>query len=353
MRLAIFLVITSINFFSFGQSSIKFEVVDHDFGEIREEDGFAEYTFNFVNSGDKPVKITQVKASCGCTTPGWTKEEVMPGDSGFVKARYNPRNRPGKFRKSLRISTSDPASDQTLYIMGMVKPKPKTPEEEYPIVAGEFRLKYRGLNMGKVTTEKPVSKTFDIYNPTDSTLFLRNDGVVPSHISVSLADDSLAAGQSGKLVVSYDPIAKDDYGFVSDNVKLSASDEEGVSVMAVIEEFFSPMTADELDEAPKLEISDRVFDFGSVEQGAVIETAFELTNRGKKKLEFRAIKSNCGCLTYEMKKSAIKKGKTETLNVSFDTSDMRGNQYKAITIYSNDPVNPTQLVTIKGTVKAK
>ena len=106
--------------------------MDHDFGEIKEEDGYAEHTFNFVNVGDAPITITQVKASCGCTTPGWTKEEILPGDSGYVKARYNPRNRPGRFRKSLRITTSDAPSNQTLYIMGIVKPKPKSPEQEYP-----------------------------------------------------------------------------------------------------------------------------------------------------------------------------------------------------------------------------
>ena len=128
------------------QSGLVFDKVDHDFGEIKEEAGYAEYTFDFVNLGESPIQITNVKASCGCTTPGWTKEEVMPGDSGFVKARYNARNRPGRFRKSLRITASDPASNQTLYIMGVVKPKPRTPEEEYPIATGDLRFKYQGLN---------------------------------------------------------------------------------------------------------------------------------------------------------------------------------------------------------------
>ena len=60
------------------QTKIKFEEVNHDFGEIREENGFAQHTFRFINGGDNPIRITNVKASCGCTTPGWTKEEVMP-----------------------------------------------------------------------------------------------------------------------------------------------------------------------------------------------------------------------------------------------------------------------------------
>ncbi|MEO9873063.1 DUF1573 domain-containing protein [Ekhidna sp.] len=333
-----------------GQSNLNFEVVDHDFGEIREEKGAAEFTFSFVNNGDIPIRIMNVKASCGCTTPGWTREEVMPGDSGYVKAKYNPRNRPGRFRKSLRLTTTDAASNQTLYIMGFVKPKPKTPEEEFPIVLGDFRIKYRGLNMGKMTTEKQVEKLFDIYNSSDTIAFL-NDSLLtyPDHISLSLKEGFLNPRQVGQLKIIYDPIAKKDYGYVSDNIKLSNT-EENLSVIAVIEEFFPEMTANELDNAAKLQISNRSFDFGKISVGAKVEAEFELLNAGKEKLFFRAIKSNCSCITYEVKNKGIKKGKSQMLKVFFDTSEMRGNQYKSITIYSNDPVAPTQIITLKGTV---
>ena len=331
------------------QGKLDFEVKDHDFGKISEADGPAEFTFDFVNNSETEIRITNVKASCGCTTPGWTKESVPPGGTGFIKAKYNPRNRPGKFRKSLRISTSDPGSNQTLYISGFVNPKPKTPEQEYPIVMGDLRMKYRTLNLGKITTEKIVEKTFDVYNGTDSVVTLSSTSwEVPEFIQLSLVEEAVAAGETGQLKVSYDPVKKNDYGFVSDNIR--SGDNQNLSVMAVIEEYFPEMTAKELDKAPKLELSSRSFDFGKVNAGTSIEKEFMLTNLGKEKLLFRSIKSNCGCLTYEIKDGAIKKGKSQRLKVLLDTSDMRGNQYKTITIYSNDPVAPTQIITIKGNI---
>ncbi|MEM0938373.1 MAG: DUF1573 domain-containing protein [Bacteroidota bacterium] len=352
MRLSLNVLGTLILFSVAAQPAIEFQNVDYDFGEIDEENGYAEHKFNFINSGNESVKITNVKASCGCTTPGWTKEEVMPGDSGFVAARYNPRNRPGRFRKSLRITTSDPASDQTLYIMGFVKPKPTTPEKEYPIEVGDFRLKYKALNMGKINTEKKVSKSFDIYNQSDSTAFLNLEKwTIPKHITIALSPESINPGKSGKLVLTYDPLIKNDYGFVSDHIFLNTAVGKSLSVIAVIEEYFPVMTAEELDQAPKLDISDGVFDFGRVKSGSIIETSFELTNSGEEKLKLRAIKSNCECVTYEFKDKVIKKGKSKTLKIKFDTSDMRANQYKSITVYSNDPVNPTQIITIKGKVE--
>jgi hypothetical protein len=352
MRAIFSSVIMFVLMTSFGQSKISFEVTDHNFGDIHEEGGSAEFKFNFVNNGDNPIQITNVKASCGCTTPGWTKEEVLPGDSGFVMAKYNPRNRPGRFRKSLRITTTDASSNQTLYISGFVKPKPKTPEEEFPILAGDLRLRFRGLNMGKMTTEKVVEKEFDVFNYSDTTAVLNpNEMILPDHIQVSLVQDFLNPREVGQIQISYDPIKKNDFGFVSDNIQLSANSEESLSVIAVIDEYFPVMTAEELDNAPKLEISNRSYDFGRVTAGAVLEMEFELVNSGMEKLELRAVKSNCACITYDLKKKSIKKGKSQTLNVSFDTSEMRGNQYKSITVYSNDPVTPTQIITIKGKVE--
>ncbi|WP_421762938.1 DUF1573 domain-containing protein [Ekhidna sp.] len=333
------------------QPNLSFEITDYNFGELNEEGGFAEYTFKFVNSGDVPIKVTAVKASCGCTTPGWTKEEVMPGDSGYVKAKYNPRNRPGRFRKSLRVSTTHGPSNQTLYISGFVKPKPKTPEQEFPILAGDLRLKYRGLNMGKITTERPVEKSFDVFNYSDTIVSLNSLSIsLPEHITVSLVQEFLNPREVGQMIVTYDPIKKGDYGYVSDMIELTDNSEESLSVIAVIEEYFPEMTAEELDNAAKLEIIDRSYDLGKVTAGEKLEIEFELKNVGNEKLYFRTIKSNCGCITYEVKNKGIKKGKSQMLKVFFDTSDMRGNQYKSITIYSNDPVAPTQIITIKGNV---
>ena len=247
-----------------------------------------------------------------------------------------------------RITTSNTESDKTLYIQGFVKPKPKTPEEQFPVLAGDFRLEFQTLNFGKITTEKPVVKSFDIYNGSDSLAGLP-EMYVPGHIALELIPSELASGEIGKLNVTYDPVKKDDYGFVSDNVKFS-SEGKDFSVMAIIEEYFPEMSAEALDQAPKLTLSSRVFDFGKVTEGSIVQTTFELKNDGKQKLDFRAIKSNCDCITYEYKSKALKKGKSRTLTVNFDTTDLRGNQYKSITIYSNDPVNPTQLITLKGKV---
>ncbi len=340
--------------FSFGQGNLKFENETYDFGDIKEDGGYVETIFGFINDGDQPIKITGVRASCGCTTPGWTKEEVMPGDSGFVKARYNPRNRPGKFRKSLRVSSN--GGQKMLYITGLVMPKPRNVLEEYSISSGNLRLKQRSLNFGKITTEKTVEKNFDVYNSGSDSIQLYTELMeVPDHLQLKLQPEVIAAGEKGVLTIQFDPVKRDDLGFLSDNITIQTdsvvTQKNQFYVISSIEEFFPEMSADKLDKAAKLQIEERVFDFGKASAGDMVEAEFVLTNAGREKLNFRKIKSNCSCVTYDIKSSNIKKGKSQTLKLMFDTRGRRGNQYKTVTIFSNDPVAPTQMVTIKGTIQ--
>jgi hypothetical protein len=77
------------------KAKFSFEEETFDFGSIKEENGSVEHKFVFTNTGNAPLLIQGVKASCGCTTPAWSKEPIPPGEKGFVMAKYNPKNRPG------------------------------------------------------------------------------------------------------------------------------------------------------------------------------------------------------------------------------------------------------------------
>ena len=180
---------------------------------------------------------------------------------------------------------------------------------------------------------------------------------VPNHLELILEPARLAPKQKGILKVKFDPIRKNDLGFLSDNITIQTdtlvSQKNQFYIISTIEEFFPEMSAEELDKSPKLLISERVFDFGKIEEGGVVEAEFNLTNTGKQKLNFRKIKSNCSCVTYDVKSQNLKKGKSQTINLKFDTSGRRGNQYKTVTFFSNDPTSPTQMVTIKGTIQKK
>jgi len=107
---------------------INFEVKSHDFGKINEKDGNVTYVFEFTNKGDAPLVVNRVQASCGCTTPTWTKEPVEAGKKGIITVTYNPSGRPGMFTKSITIYSNDTKEQCVLMIKGEVIPVAKQPE---------------------------------------------------------------------------------------------------------------------------------------------------------------------------------------------------------------------------------
>ena len=89
------------------KSEIVFETPEYNFGDIQENKGKVSHKFSFTNNGKESIRILTVKPSCGCTTPNWSKDEIKPGKKGFIIAEYNPKGRPGVFRKSLSVITND------------------------------------------------------------------------------------------------------------------------------------------------------------------------------------------------------------------------------------------------------
>src|SRR5438309_785382 len=70
--------------------------------------------FKYKNTGDQPVKITQVQPSCGCTTAALAKDVVAPGESGEIVATLNIGGRFGPQTKTIHVATDDPKSQGTV-----------------------------------------------------------------------------------------------------------------------------------------------------------------------------------------------------------------------------------------------
>ncbi|MDR1585203.1 MAG: DUF1573 domain-containing protein [Prevotellaceae bacterium] len=120
-KISLFVLLVSISVFVFAEGpAITFEKTTHDFQEINENGGPAKYNFEFTNTGDEPLVVNTVRASCGCTTPEWTKTPIEPGEKGIISVAYNPKGRPGSFAKSISVTTNAGEAQHTLIIKGKV-----------------------------------------------------------------------------------------------------------------------------------------------------------------------------------------------------------------------------------------
>jgi hypothetical protein len=331
---------------------LLFRGESHDFGEIPEHKGPVIHEFVFTNNSARPVKILNVQASCGCTTPDWSKDPIAPGKNGFVQASYDPTGRPGYFNKSLTVTTDLEANPIILQIKGQV-----TTDHEENVDATGFshskgNLKFRtsGFNLGKILNrDEFVVKEFPFINAGPQPVTFTENVTTPKHIRVEVKPLILPAGGKGVVRISYNGKLKNQYGFQSDNIELNTDDGENAvksfSVLATIEDYFPQMSGEELEKAAHLTLADQSLDFGRVNANSQIVREVEFTNTGHKNLDIRAVQPNCTCVTASVNKTSLKPGESGTIKVTFDPQDRKGSHQKAVTVYSNDPRNPVQRFT--------
>lgn len=107
------------------QAEATFATLSHDFGTIQEAKGPVSCTFEFTNTGNKPLLIIDAVASCGCTRPEYPSKPIKPGKKGKIKVTYSPIGRPGFFKKTVKVKTNGKERNTTLHIEGKVIPKTK------------------------------------------------------------------------------------------------------------------------------------------------------------------------------------------------------------------------------------
>lgn len=100
------------------RSDILFDKLVHDFGGI-EKGGDASCVFTFKNVTKKPVTLTNVKTSCGCTVADWPKEPIAKKKKGSIKVKYDS-NRVGKFTKTIKVYIEGNENPIQLEIKGTI-----------------------------------------------------------------------------------------------------------------------------------------------------------------------------------------------------------------------------------------
>lgn len=349
-------LVSSTSVFSQVVKPLQFREEIFDFGSIKEQGGPVTHEFTFINNSTRPVKIVSVQASCGCTTPNWSKEPVEPGKSGFIQASFNPVGRPGYFTKSLTVTTDLDSNPLTLQIKGQVAVEGEVEKIQFQATNGNLKLKSGSFNLGKVFIKDEFTvRDFQILNGGTKALTFSGKYLGPAYIKIDVQPKTLQPGEKGNIKVSYNGKMKGKYGFQTDNVEIFTDDElnstKSFSVYATLEDEFPQLTAEELAKAPQLRVQFSSLDFGKLKPNTPSVREVQFYNTGKKELDIKYLQGNCTCVTASAEKTSIKPGESSAITISIDPQDRKGSLQKALTIYSNDPQNPVQRITFSGYVE--
>ena len=359
------------------KKQLNFRETTHDFGKIQEGE-IVKHHFIFSNTGKEPVTISSVKASCGCTTPQWEKDPVLPGTKGKIEVNYNSIGRPGEFTKTVTVIYDAVQPPILLTVKGNVIPKEKKTTNPEPTehsdhaahdhhdhnhhnntstttfgdTVGFLAIEKTRENFGVIRTTEGKEISFFVQNIGKQTINFTDQLEKKDYINFRISAKTLKAGEKATITIELigQKINKTATA-IRDLVAYYTTEKTNPKKTFLIEASYQrTFTEAEKEIAPAIQFVKKDFDGGDVIQGELLNYTYTFTNTGKSELVIESAKPSCGCTATAPEDKVIKPGQSSSIKASFNSAGRVGPQMKTITVLSNDPVNPAVTLILKCNV---
>ncbi len=335
-------------------SPLKFSGTEWDFGTIREDGGPVSHVFSFTNTGKDPIAIDRVTASCGCTTPDYTKGLVKPGEKAEIKVSFDPMGYPLDFSKSVAVVSGGGKYHDLLTVRGHVTPRVKTVEEEYPYeMGGGLRFDVTMLAFRQVAQGSASSMVIRYANTSGKAIAIEISPAESSGLLDIHAPETICAGCRGTITATYDLTAKpDSYGVIHDLLKIAVDGKEQdrtiYTTMIGVDDF----AGKRVETAPRLFLDAQFRNFGEVRSRKMPYT-FRITasNEGKETLYIRSVGEKPGCKTTLRGGMAIPPGTSLPFEVIlYSDKYAAGDLSESLIMVVNDPLRTVREIRISAKI---
>jgi hypothetical protein len=334
----------------------------YDFGTIGENDGYADHIFYFKNTGDAPLTITRVQASCGCTRPEWTQTPVEPGGEGLITVTFNPKGRIGNFNKSATVYTNEGNGYKRhkLTITGVVVEKPGDPHTTYTDTIGGVGIEKTDLTYDNFYPMKTNRELVYIKNYNSETAYFSWENI-PEYVTVN-CPDSLKADWPGEISVIIDGTkTSEKKGRIKDSFKWTIKNKEGwilgneniTATVNYIDDFNKTSPLQRVN-SPHLDIKNTRLLFDSVKGGflgfgGAASKEFILTNTGKSDLTLHSVTSDDNRIHLaELSGKVIKVGESLKVKVTVKAKELDPAIDTDIHVVCNDPNGPVRKIKVSA-----
>lgn len=334
------------------KGTLLFDETSVNFGKVDENDGELMKAFEYRNISNFPVKILSVESGCGCTIAEYDKNPIASQKEGAITIKFDPKNRPGDFDRTITIRTDGQPEYIYLHMYGSVTNSRMEYLSSFPIIQGNMRLTTNKVNF-TLTDKKRDSAVVTLLNNSKKMISITSVKT-PPYIRAVILKPMLMPDDASQIKITYYGDIANDFGIKNDELYIQTSDDSVpkkiVLVRADITQDFSTMSESEKKNAPVAVATNTEHNFGEVYLGEVVSYDFTITNKGKSDLRIRKVKPDCGCIVGSFTKEIIKKGKTGTITIKFNSKGYRGAVSKNIQVFVNDPKNPVLFLKIKANV---
>jgi mono/diheme cytochrome c family protein len=313
---------------------------EFNFGTVTEGE-IIEHSFSFTNEGEQSVRITEVNASCGCTTPSYTQTDINPGEKGEVSVKFDSEGQPGKTAKKIFVSHTGQSKLSILTIRGFVEARKIDGKDVTEI--GNFRL-----SDGRIKAENHKRDQFfrtSIKIQNNGNQGIQIDSVTkPDAIWVNYPPFSLTKGETLNFSIVFEP-SEDIPASGEIPVIIHTNDSVDPDKTIYFEYNFAEENRPDSKTGAHIQFDSTTVRLGTVIQGDKPVAEYHFTNSGNETLLFNSIRPSCGCTVADLPKRKYEPGKKGVLKITLDTIGKIGDIRKTIEVETNSTnQNPVELI---------
>jgi hypothetical protein len=332
--------------FAVAQNGIVFKETVHDFGTISDKGGPVTHEFELTNNHPTTLVITDVKTSCGCTTPGWTKEPIEPGKTGSIKVTFNPAGYNSRFTKTITVH-SNLEQNIVLQITGQVQREivPIDHSANYPVEIGNYRVKKNELEFGTLAPDETKAVRIDVYNRGDKAIEQRA-GNNPDYLSIAFGEQPLSPKKESQVNVTFSA-AKAGYGNFKGSVEIVIDGQTQLfPYSASVVDNFKGLTVEEKRNTPVINFSTKDLAFADLKKEK--SKTIKFSNSGKAPLKIHKIQANEKWIKLSKTSLEVAPGEIVSVTVSIDQKLVKEPFETILTVFSNDQRTPSADIKLTG-----
>ena len=228
--------------------------------------------------------------------------------------------------------------------------------KQYPFKIGNigFAIDSLEIFIGDIVRGETVHHEIEMYNFGKKPINIRS-GRISKFVEMNYMPSQLPAGQAGIAIVDFEVIKELPPGLTQAEIAIETDDQLNpykflYLVGNIVEDSSKFVYSVIMDTVPRIYFNDYNFDFGHLTRGRNVVHTFLFTNRGSQDLVINEIRS-VGCSVIAPPQKIIPPGEDGALVVKINTQGDFGVQHRTVSISSNDPVNPTIILGLHGTVR--
>ncbi len=332
------------------QPKATFEQKVYEFGTILWKNP-VKAVFKVTNDGDKPLVISNVTTSCGCTVADWTKEPIAPGASGEISSTFDAKAL-GRFMKTVGVYCN--ASHKPIYLTlrGEVTADIAKAGFTHPHEIGAIRLSKGTIEFDdaqkgdKPTVELLVANTSnEVYEPVLMHL--------PPYLEAVAEPAKIARKGTGKLKVSLDTDKLPKYGLTTATVYLArfpgdkVGDDNAIPVSAILLPDLSNLTQHQRLNPPVVELSQTELTIGALGEQEKKVLQVIVKNSGKSNLEITDLQVFDPSLGVQLRKRVLKPGASTKMKITVFGKYLKDlKRTPRVLMITNDPKQPKIIVKV-------